>query len=562
MREVPTVAASRAIIAATFLLAMALNPRLAKAACRSSNLMTWCSDSPLLRSDRDLWSQAIAVDSQAGATYVAGHFSGRADFRNSTYTSKSGLDVFVSRQVGEEVQWVFTATPWATQGGENLPIGFVAEYMKIKSLELDPAGKLLYVSGHFSGVVEAGGKKILRSMEEVSQDVFLMQLDADTGVLNWAISVGGDSIDTAYGLSVDKDSAYMSGSFFHMAVFGKTVLYTPHGMEGAFVMRVSRAGAIAWAQSVAHVLPDLEATDMRVETLGLEPSGECLRLIGSMGAPGGYNIATSKAMPSIYTALVNKNTGVYVDGSQDFFAFYSATLMTAHFDQRSNSLVTVFWCDEPNKGVLVDAGQAVWGSDNHEKIIALKLDFVEGSPHGRVSYLTEVADAFLLGNGRFLEPSVTVVQREDQVFLMGAVEGMVTFNDGTTSGRTVRSPTPRVFMTHLNIDGTIKTLEVMGGDNGVMLVTAAKSNPLTGGVEFTGVFKGSAQLGGAKGISMKASTPDKWDIYSASAVQSSAMHDFFEMYGDTASQAARSAGKIAGSRKGVIEALISSAKDI
>ena len=532
----------------------------AQGACSNGKSSTMCSDAPL-RSERDLWSQAITVDGSTGASYVGGHFAGQTAFQNETRTAKSGLDLFVIRQRGETVEWTFTATPWATQGGEDLPIGFVSEYMKINKMVLDPSGDNLYISGHYSGVVEAGGKRILRSTEEISQDVFVLQLNAHTGELNWAVSVGGDSIDSVHGLAVDAESAYVSGSFFHMAEFGKDVLYAPHGMEGSFVMRLSKAGSIVWAQSVAHVIPDFDLSDVRGENVAVVHDGRFLRLTGTLGAPRTPTVATTQSMPSMFTILLDTRTGSYVEGSQDFFAFYNSNLMATHYDSDANSLVALFWCDDSTKGVVVDSGVSVWCTDNHEKIIAFKMDFNDGNPLGTVTYLQEVADAFLLGSGRFLEPSVSIAQRGGHTYLMGSVEGMVTFNDGSAAGRTLRSSNPRVFVAHLGLDGHVNSVDVLGGENSVMLVTALGQSDRTGGLEFTGVFKGQTQLGGSNGVTLKTNNAERWNMYTASIVESKAKMGMFDMYADPTTRATLGAASVTGSRKGVLNTLMQQMSD-
>lgn len=523
----------------------------AYAACNRGELMTWCADSPL-ESDRDLWSQSMAVDENSGAVYVGGHFASRTKFHNTTVTAKSSLDVFIMKEVGKSVEWVFAMTPWATQGGDDLPIGFMSEYMKVHSVAVDPTGSLVYVTGHYSGVVEANGKQILRSMEEISQDVFLLQLDAATGSLNWVISVGGDSIDSVHGLTVDDDSVYVSGSFFHMAEFGKQVLYTPHGFEGAFVLRVSAAGAIVWAQSVEYLLPDFELADVRSDSIGLVKGSNLLRVTGSLGAPKTTGIATTKSMPSMYTTLMDKRTGTYVEHSQNFFAYFSSTLMSVDFDPEDNAIVSVFWCDEANEGVVVDAGHALWCTDHHEKVMALKLDLADKPSDARVVFLSELADAFVLGNGRFLDPSVSIAQAHGNTYLVGSFEGMVTFAD--EGSRTVRSSTPRVFLAHFDRAGAVKGVEVLGNENGVMLVTGLSHNKRTGAIDFTGVFKGLTSLGA--GLQLKASTPEKWDVYTANVVQTAANVDLFDLYSDTASNAVMGASSITGTAAGVLNTLL------
>jgi hypothetical protein len=394
--------------------------------------------------------------------------------------------------------------------------------------------------------------------------VFLMQLDARTGSLNWAVSVGGDSIDAATSLVVDDSSAYLAGSFFHMASFGKTVLYAPHGLEGSFVMRVSSAGSVVWTESVGNLLPDFDFTDVIGANVGLDPDGVSLRLSGMFGAPKTAAAATSTAMPSMFSAKVDRRSGAYVKATQDFFAFFSATLVASRFDAESNSLLSIFWCDDVRQGVVVDAGQSLWCSDNHEKILALKIHFEEGSQEGKVAYLVEIADALLYGNGRFLEPSVVASMRHGTAFLMGSIEGMVTFNDGSIDGYKVRSATPSVFVAHLGVDGSMTNVEILGGESGVMLVTAMVQNLRTGGLDFTGVYKGEANgFGDSDAAPLKAHTQDKWDIYTASVAQSSGSVDLHSMYADQATHHSSIASTSAtGIGRSIVDTLITSMKDI
>jgi hypothetical protein len=178
-------------------------------------------------SDSDRAS-GVAVDA-AGQVFITGSFSSQVSFGPTTLTSQGGADVFVA-QVSAEGKW-----KWATAaGGPGTD--------QTCSLAIGQAGTLL-VGGRFAETV-AFGATPLTSLG--STDAFVACLSRN-GDWQWATSAGGGDNDETTALATNEaGEIYATGYFSNTGTFGSAVL-TGHGMDDAFVGKLSSTGRWLWA---------------------------------------------------------------------------------------------------------------------------------------------------------------------------------------------------------------------------------------------------------------------------------------------------------------------------
>ena len=184
---------------------------------------------------------AVAVDA-AGNVYVAGTFSGTANFGATTLTSAGKYDVFVAKWNRAAGAYV-----WAQRAGG--PGNDQAAGLAVN-------GTNVYVTGSFAGPTADFGTTVLASTSAVTNaplDMFVAKLvDAGPNAsFAWAQQAHGGS-DLATGVAVSGQNVYVVGTFQNVPTsFGSIVLPTAAYVPSGFVAKLVDAGPSAgfvWAQ--------------------------------------------------------------------------------------------------------------------------------------------------------------------------------------------------------------------------------------------------------------------------------------------------------------------------
>ena len=177
-------------------------------------------------------ARGIANDG-GGCALVTGYFYGEASFGSKALTSRGSADAFVMHVTASGV------IDWAVQvGGPGADRGF--------GIVHDGAGGAL-MTGDFSGKASFGSTSLT---SRGSVDAFVMHVTA-SGVIDWAVQVGGTGADRGFGIAHDGDcGSLVTGVFNGNASFGSTNL-TSRSIANTFVMHVMKAGAIDWAVQVS-----------------------------------------------------------------------------------------------------------------------------------------------------------------------------------------------------------------------------------------------------------------------------------------------------------------------
>ena len=215
-----------------------------------------------------------------------------------------------------------TLAPGTTVTSQGLQDGIVAKY--------GPAGNLLWYrqlggAGNESFqkiIIDASGKIALLglasdgaqlgsttfSTSNFSASVVLAQLDAQ-GQVQYLREVGQASIVIPASLASDAaGNYYLSGTFALSATFGSIELTTPltttYGLD-QFLVKVSAAGAVQWAQQGGRVLAGAP-TALSLNHLVADPSGNVYLVWTLPPTAGGFGSLTLPAGKGDYDALVVK----------------------------------------------------------------------------------------------------------------------------------------------------------------------------------------------------------------------------------------------------------------
>jgi len=183
----------------------------------------------------------VAIDA-SGNVYTVGHFEGTADFdpgpATFELTSAGLLDAFVSKldSAGKFV--------WAGQmGGTSFDLPL--------ELAIDASGNV-YTVGYFEGTADFDPGPGTYELTSVGiRDVFISKLDG-AGNFVWAGRMGGTSLDSAQGVTVDASGdVYTVGYFLTTADFDPgpgTYYLTSAGSLDAFVSKLDSEGNFVWAK--------------------------------------------------------------------------------------------------------------------------------------------------------------------------------------------------------------------------------------------------------------------------------------------------------------------------
>jgi Beta-propeller repeat len=172
----------------------------------------------------------LALDS-AGNSYITGGFSGTATFGTNTFSSRGGIDAFISK-VGPSGKFL-----WAVSaGGSAEDAG--------KDVAVDSAGNS-YITGTYEDMATFG---VTTHTSKGKEDVFVAKL-SPSGKWLWAVAAGGSSEDRGRGIVVDSaGNSYITGTYEDTAVFGVTT-HTSKGKEDVFVAKLSPSGKFLWVVS-------------------------------------------------------------------------------------------------------------------------------------------------------------------------------------------------------------------------------------------------------------------------------------------------------------------------
>lgn len=267
----------------------------------------------------------IAAD-EAGNVYIAGNFTGTADFDpgagTENLTSNGNMDAFLAKYTpAGELLWAIRMGGTQFEEGRCVTVdgsgnvvvagvfSDVADFdpgpgtANLQAVGINdmyfakfkPSGELMwakqlggadservlglttgisdhiYITGHFQGTVDFDPSGATNNRNVVGDsDVFFAHYD-DAGDLVWAKSVGGFFYEEARGIAVDRfGNTYLTGRY------GETVDFDPGpgvseltnaGINDAFFAKYDAVGDLVWAKRVGGEANDI-GNGIAVDTLG------------------------------------------------------------------------------------------------------------------------------------------------------------------------------------------------------------------------------------------------------------------------------------------------------
>jgi uncharacterized protein (AIM24 family) len=194
----------------------------------SSGTLQWVQSAGGTSSDD---ANGIAIDA-SGNVYITGYFYGTATFGATSKTSAGNADIFVAKYdpVGTAWSWVESAGGTSTDAATGIAV--------------DASGNV-YITGYFYSTATFG---VSSKTSAGSADIFIAKY-SNSGTLLWVQSVGGTSIDVAFGIALDASgNVYITGYFYVTATFGATSK-TSVGSADIFLAKYSNTGTLQWVQS-------------------------------------------------------------------------------------------------------------------------------------------------------------------------------------------------------------------------------------------------------------------------------------------------------------------------
>ena len=278
---------------------------------------------------------AVTVDG-SGNVLVNGYFRNTTDFDPgagvANLTSNGNRDIFLAKyDATGAYQWAINV------GGTFSDVG--------NSVAVDGSGNAL-VTGSFDGMADfdPGAGVANLTSTGISTEIFLAKYDA-TGAYQWAISVGGTSIDVGYSVAVDgSGNALVTGSFSSIADFdpsaGVANLISNGGID-IFLAKYDATGVYQWAINMGGTSSD-KGYSVAVDGIGNALVTGYFRNTADFDHGDGVANLTSNSRDDIFLAKYDA-TGAYqwainVGGIQD------DTGNSVAVDGSGNALVTGrFW---------------------------------------------------------------------------------------------------------------------------------------------------------------------------------------------------------------------------
>ncbi|PSR54076.1 hypothetical protein AHMF7605_11365 [Adhaeribacter arboris] len=190
----------------------------------------------------------------SGNLFITGNFKGTTSFGSYTLTSPNDRSLFVAKLDANG------NVLWAKQSFSS------AGDVKGRNLTVDLSGNT-YVTGSFFESATFGSTSIQATKDE---QVFINKYNSQ-GDLVWVKMAGGLGTCLTHGLTTDTNgNLYLTGQFWHTAVFGSTILYKndPITSPGEiFLAKYDAAGNALWAKQAGGAGSDV-ASGITVDNNG------------------------------------------------------------------------------------------------------------------------------------------------------------------------------------------------------------------------------------------------------------------------------------------------------
>ncbi|HSD13510.1 MAG TPA: T9SS type A sorting domain-containing protein [Flavobacterium sp.] len=418
----------------------------------------------------DSFGRSIALDS-SGNVYVAGSFSGTADFDPSVaianLTSVGGSDIFMAKYDSNGNYL------WAKR------LGDVADEDYATCIAVSNNGEI-YVSGHFQGTVDFDPSVATANLVctgYLYSDMFIAKYD-NNGNYIWAKAIGGDNgWEYTHSLAVKSNGELcITGRFNGIADFdpsAATVNLTNTGNDDIFIAKYDTNGNYLWAKS-------MQAS---------ESYSLALNSIGEIYITGNF-INTVDFDPSAATANLT------AAGNNDIFF--------AKYDNNGNYL----WAKAIG-GTSSDVGLfLVLNSSNEIYITGYFRDSVDFDPSAAATTLTSLGngDVFLAkydSSGNYLWAKgmggvgsdvglLLVLNSNGEPYVSGFFNGTVDMDPSSAAVNLTSAGGRDIFVAKYDVNGNYLWAKAMGGMSNDEPMLLALNN--VGELYMTGYFQNTADF--------------------------------------------------------------------
>jgi hypothetical protein len=199
------------------------------------------------------------IQDQEGYIYVAGYFTGIADFDPSegvlSLESSGGNDIFVLK-LSEEGSLVWAKRMGGT--GDD----------RAKKIERDNDGNLL-IGGYFSEICDFDpglGEEAIQALG--NHDAFVVKVSTN-GSLLWVNTIHGGAAEESMDVAIDSEgNVYSVGYFGDITTFmvlGEEVVVASTGFQDGYIMKMNADGQAQWLETFGSTDFD-QATSIFIDT--------------------------------------------------------------------------------------------------------------------------------------------------------------------------------------------------------------------------------------------------------------------------------------------------------
>lgn len=176
-----------------------------------------------------------AIEVYYNQVFVTGSYQGDLQIDAAQLPTSNDTDALAIRidAVTSAVMWMQEISGVGVEVGDAIAVGF---------------GQV-YLGGYFTSDTVPYGNQgaYLLNQNAGSSDIFVVTMDADSGMAGWARSAGGMAEETCHGLALDYGKVYATGNFIATATFG-TASLSAMGSTDAYLWAIDRnTGSTAWA---------------------------------------------------------------------------------------------------------------------------------------------------------------------------------------------------------------------------------------------------------------------------------------------------------------------------
>jgi hypothetical protein len=181
----------------------------------------------------DTTTSDLKVD--ASGIFICGSFPNTAAFGLTQLTSRGSNDAFFAKLDAHG------AFQWARQfGGPNDDLGH--------GIAVGGPDGAVHVAGQFSGTVTNGTNGLISTFGPLNDEIFVGKFDSN-GLPVWTRQAGGVSNDVAFGVAVDvPGNVFITGMIGGPATFSSTPVVSAGG-DDLFVAKFNAAGVIQWVKT-------------------------------------------------------------------------------------------------------------------------------------------------------------------------------------------------------------------------------------------------------------------------------------------------------------------------